>query len=335
MNETTKSILKYVLSFGLMGVLLYFSFRGINWNEFLDSMRACRWGWVLLSMAFGYLTFILRAARWRMQLLPIDSKTSFRTSYDAINIGYLFNLVLPRAGELIRCVYITKHSSRKENGERKATYDKVVGTMVMDRSWDVVSGAIIVIILLILLKTSYGDYLYNSIKTGLAARKGMFLLLLGMLAAGAAFLFLAWVFRRKGGIFGKIWHFIAGMADGFTSCLRMRHTWLFILYTLIIWGCYFIMMYTVLLALRDVPTLAPLGVTDAVFLMLVGTVSTLIPVPGGFGAYHSFLLATLSSVYGIPPSIGITVAVLAHESEALMQLLAGLVSYITDSFRKD
>ena len=335
MNETAKSVVKYTLSFVLMGVLLFFSFRGINWNDFWESLRVCRWEWVILSMAFGYLTFILRAARWRMQLLPIDAKTSFRTSYDAINIGYLFNLVLPRAGELIRCVYITKHSSRKENGERKATYDKVVGTMVMDRSWDVVSGAIIIIILLILLRTSFGDYLYNSIKSGLMARKGMLFVLLGLMVAGVAFCFLVWVFRRKGGVFGKIWRFLAGMADGFTSCLRMKHTWLFVLYTLIIWGCYFLMMYTVLLALQDVPALAPLGVTDAVFLMLVGTVSTLIPVPGGFGAYHSFLLATLSSVYGIPASIGITVAVLAHESEALMQLLAGLVSYITDAFRKD
>ena len=335
MKETTKSILRYTLSFGLMGVLLYFSFRGINWSEFWESVRACRWGWMLVSMAFGYLAFILRAARWRMQILPIDAKTSFRTTYDAVTICYLFNLALPRVGEFIKCLYITKHSSKTETGERKATYDKVVGTMVMEHSWDIISGAILVVILIILLRTSYGDYLYNSIKTGLAARKGVFLILVLLCVAAIAFCVLVWALRKKGGIIEKIWTFIAGMGTGFTSCFRMKRGWLFILYTILVWVCYWAMMYTVLLALQDVPAIAPLGATDAVFLMLVGTVSTLIPVPGGFGAYHSFLLASLSSIYGIPASIGITIAVLAHESEALLQFLAGLVSYIADSFRKD
>ena len=150
MNDSAKSAVKYILSFALMGVLLYFSFRGISWADFWVSLKICRWEWVLLSMLFGYLTFVIRGARWRMQLLPIDPATSFRTSYDGINIGYLFNLVLPRAGELIKCVYITKHSARKENGEKRATYDKVVGTMVMDRSWDIISGAVIIVILIIL-----------------------------------------------------------------------------------------------------------------------------------------------------------------------------------------
>ena len=335
MNETAKSAVKYILSFVLMGVLLYFSFRGISWADFWTSLKACRWEWILLSMAFGYLTFVIRGARWRMQLLPIDPKTSFRTAYDGINIGYLFNLVLPRAGELIKCLYITKHSSRKENGEKRATYDKVVGTMVMDRSWDVISGAVIIIILIILLRTSYGNYLYSSIMGGLASKKGVFLVLLLLVLAGVAFCVLVWLFRKRGGIFGKVWKFIVGMKDGFMSLFQIRNGWLFVVYTLLIWFCYWLMMYTVILALRDIPEIAPLGATDAVFLMLVGTVSTLIPVPGGFGAYHSFLLATLSSVYGIPASIGITVAVLAHESEALVQLLAGLVSYVTDNFRKD
>ena len=335
MKEAAKNILKYALSFLLMGVLLYFSFRGIDWKEFWNSIRSCRWEWIILSMAAGYFTFILRGARWRMQLLPIDDKTSFRTAYDAINIGYLFNLVLPRAGELIKCLYVTKHSSKKTNGERLATYDKVVGTMVMDRSWDIFSGAVIIVILLILLRTSYGDYLYNSIRSGLAAKKGLLLAAVILLAAGVLFCVLVWALRKKGGFFGRIWKFIAGMGVGFTSCFRMKRTWLFVFYTLLIWFCYWVMMYTVLLALKDVPAFASFGATDAIFLMLVGTVSTLIPVPGGFGAYHAFLLATLSSVYGIPASVGITVAILAHESEALVQLLAGLVSYVTDSFRKD
>lgn len=335
MKETAKNILKYIVSFGLMGVLLYFSFRGIDWQDFWNSLKACRWGWVVLSMAFGYLSFILRAARWQMQLLPIDPQTSFRTVYDGINIGYLFNLVFPRAGELVRCMCISRHSSRDKHGAKRASYDKVVGTVVMDRSWDVLSGAIIIVILIALLRTQYGNYLYDNIVAGLSSKKVFFIVFLGLALAGVLFILLSWLLRGKGGIFTKVWKFIAGMGDGFTSCFRMKGGMMFVLYTLMVWLCYWVMMYTVLLALQDVPEISPLGPTDAIFLMLVGTVSMLIPVPGGFGAYHSFLLATLSSVYDIPASIGITVAILAHESEALVQLVAGLISYVSDSLRKN
>ena len=335
MNTMAKNVLKYTLSFALMGVLLYFSFRGIDWGQFWSSIKACRWEWVLLSMCFGYSTFVMRGARWKMQLQPIDPHTSFLTAYNGINIGYLFNLVLPRAGELIKCVYVTRHSSVDEKGERRASYDKVVGTMVMDRSWDIISGAVIIVILLILLRTRYGSYLYDSIASGLASKKGMALAALIVLGACAVFILLSWLLRNKGGIFARVWQFIAGMGDGFTSCFRMKGSWRFVMYTLLIWFCYWLMMYTVIISLQDIPEIARLGAADAVFLMLVGTVSMLIPVPGGFGAYHSFLLATLYSVYGIPESIGITVAVLAHESEATVQLLAGLTSYIGESFRKD
>lgn len=51
---------------------------------------------------------------------------------------------------------------------------------------------------------------------------------------------------------------------------------------------------------RAVSRLSELGTSDALFLMLVGSLSSLVPVPGGFGAFHYIVATALASVYGIP-----------------------------------
>ena len=97
-----KKLIKYILSIGAAVILLYFSFRGVNWNDFMESLRNCRWGWIGVAMLAGVISFWLRALRWRELLLPIDPDTTRKATFNAINIGYLANLVLPRIGEFVR-----------------------------------------------------------------------------------------------------------------------------------------------------------------------------------------------------------------------------------------
>ena len=110
MNKKVGNILKYGVSILLAAVLLYCSFKGVNWHDFIEGLGACRWEYVVLSMLFGLLAFFLRALRWRELLLPIDGATSRLTCFNAINISYLVNIALPRVGEFVRCGYITAHS---------------------------------------------------------------------------------------------------------------------------------------------------------------------------------------------------------------------------------
>ena len=51
----TKKAVKYILSLILAAVMLYFSFRGINWTDFLEGARSCRWSFILLAMAASVL----------------------------------------------------------------------------------------------------------------------------------------------------------------------------------------------------------------------------------------------------------------------------------------
>ena len=344
MDKKLANTLRYALWIAVAALLVYFSFRGVNWKDFGAALRECHWGYVVLSMLLGAVTYWLRALRWRMQLLPLDASTSRVTCWNAYNICILTNYVLPRVGEIVRCGYVVKHSG-KDGDERLVTFDKALGTVVADRLWDGVSLLVVSVLTVTLLGNRFGAFFSETLFPGLAGKVHLWWILLLGLVLVAGFVFLCWKFRARGGIWGRIWGWIRGAYDGLVSCLHMRNGWLFILYTVLIWILYWFMSASILWALQGIdpasvsPELAAalgkidgLGLADAFLLMFAGAISSLIPVPGGFGAFHGAVAFTLSSVYGIPFAVGLVFATLSHESQTIMSILCGTGSYIHENF---
>ena len=347
MDKKIVNVLKYLLWGAVAVVLLYFSFRSVQWADFAAALRNCRWGYIILSMLLGALVFLIRGLRWRMQLLPIDRKTSVVTCWNAYNICMLVNLALPRVGEVVRSAYVSRHSSKNEAGARLASMDKVLGTVVVDRIWDALSLVIVLGVLLLTMWERFGSFFEDSLISGLSARFGLVWILVLLLAGGVLLVFLSWKLRARGGLWGKIWRIIKGFSDGLSSCMKMRKGWLFILYTAVIWGLYWMMCATVMWALQGIepssvgPELSDslakidaLTMTDALFLMFAGAVSSVIPVPGGFGAFHTVVAGALLSIYGIPFPVGLIFATLSHESQVVTDAVCGAVSYVAETFRK-
>ena len=136
---SVKKILKYSASAALAIILLYFSFRGVDWNEFWKVLTNCNWVFVLLAMALGAAGFLIRAFRWQLLIRPIDRSTPVLSCYDAFTIGKMADFVLPHIGEFVRCGYLSS---------RKRSYDKVLGTVVLERSWDLLTLAALILALL-------------------------------------------------------------------------------------------------------------------------------------------------------------------------------------------
>lgn len=344
-------VIKYIISAAVAAALLYFSFRGVKWDDFVAALKSCRWGWVLAAMLAGVSSFWLRALRWRRMLLPIDHDTTRKATFNAINIGYLANIVLPRIGEFVRCGFITRHSSMNSEYRRRASYDKVLGTVVTERSWDILTMMIIAAFIAILFRNSFGDFFSDRILHPVSESLdiGKLAILSGIFAAGiASVIWMIWRFRGRWRIGGKIAGVISGLWEGLNSCFRMEKGWTFIVYTLLIWLMYWFMSYSVLLSLQgiDGSSLSPgfsdaagriseLGAVDALFLMLAGSLSSLVPVPGGFGAFHYIVASALYTVYGIPFWTGTVFATLSHESQIITQAACGLASYISESLHPD
>ena len=345
MDKKVTNILRYGLWIAVAALLVYFSFRNVNWKDFGAALRECRWGFVILSMVLGIAAYWLRALRWRMQMLPLDASTSLVTTWNAFNICTITNYVLPRVGEVLRCGYVVRHSGRDGEGKRLATFDKVLGTVVADRMWDGLSLVAVFLVTMVALSGRFSAFFSETLFPGLADKAHLWwILALGVLVV-VGFVYLSWRLRVRAGFWGRIWGWIRGIWDGLVSCLHMRNGWLFVLYTALIWILYWLMSASILWALQGIdpasvsPELAAalakvegLGMADALLLMVAGALSSLIPVPGGFGAFHGAVAFTLSSVYGIPFEVGLIFATLSHESQVIAGIVCGTESYIHETF---
>lgn len=334
-NSKLSKILKAILSVTLAAVLLYFSFRGVDWKEFGSSLATCNWWCVALSMLCGATAFVFRGLRWRRMLRPIDPSTRRTTAINGINIGNVANMVIPYSGELVRCGVITRHSARDpQTGKPLATYDRTIGNAVLERGWDILSVVILLVILLCFTWQEFGGFMTEKIFAPMMQALSFTFWLVVVLVVGAlvAAVVLVRKLRERSRMCGKIDGVLHRLFQGFVSCFKMKDKGIFFLYTAIIWIMYWLQMVLIINAL---PAVSSLGLTDALFLMLVGSFATCMPVPGGFGAYHYIVSSALFAVFGFPQaSVGIVFATLSHESQALTMIITGLVSYCVESLDK-
>ena len=331
MDKKSRNILRSVFWGVVALALVYLCLQSIDWQQFMEALRLCRWGYVLLSMAIGVVIFFLRGLRWRMLLLPFDPSTSRITCFNAYNICNVVNLAVPRAGEVARAGVVVKHSALDGEGKRLASFDKVVGSIITERLWDTIVTLGMAAALLVVMWDSFGGYFMESL-ISLEHSHLLWWSLGIILALSALFLYLVRHFRERGGLWGKVWGFMKGIGSGLGSFMKMKNAWLFLLYTVLIWTLYWLTSTCIVWALQDIEAFSQLTPLSAFVLMIAGCISAVVPVPGGFGAYHGVVCGALLSIWGIPIGTGMIYATLNHESQVFSQALCGLASYIHESF---
>ena len=194
MNDTLKKVLKYSASAAFAILLLWFSFRDVEWSDFAEGLKSCRWKFIALSMAAGSFAFWLRGLRWRRLLLPIDGSITRITTFNGVNIGNVSNYIFPRIGEFIRCGVITRRSK-----DGKATYDKVLGTVVLERSWELLVMLLLLVVVVVGGFNRFGGFFVDEI-LGPMAQKFNFSVwwLVAILVASVAIvLWMIWRFRES------------------------------------------------------------------------------------------------------------------------------------------
>lgn len=322
MNGRLKKILKYALLLALVAVLLFFAFRGVGWDDFVAGLRSCDYRWILATIAVQWLIVWLRGNRWRLMLQPIRTEgaapVTRRESYDAYAICYLSNIAFPRSGEVVRCGLIGQ--------TRKASFEGALGTVVIERSWDMLCMLLAAVPLLFVGR--FRDFLVEKMFRPAAGSLNLswFWVLLAVVLLALAAFFLLRVRRGTTGrskVGGVVLKFLRGLGDGVKAAFRMQGKWGFFAYSVLIWTGYWL---TSLMTIRAFPAADALGALDALFLMVVGSLGWIVPVQGGFGAYHFIVAMTLVPIYGFDKQTGLVFATISHESQIVQMLLCGLIS---------
>lgn len=315
MDKKTKNILQYVFWTAIAVVLIWFCIRAIDWEDFLAALKMCRWEYVALAFAAGAAFIAVRGIRWHMLVKPIDPAITTDALINAYGIGFVANLVLPRAGELVKIGYVVKHS--------KHSWDAIIGTYLAEKAVD---AAVLISMVIAFVAGSWG----RGLKLGLSptmvwATVGIFLLVI-------VFVLLCRILRERGGIWEKCWGFIGGIGKGLNTIRHLEKPGLFLLYTVLIWVGSWFTSACIVWALRDVEPFTVLTGFDAFNYMVAGTISSLLPVPGGFGAYHGAVATVMQVLNGIPMGTGMIYATLNHETQLLAQITMGLWGYFRESF---
>jgi glycosyltransferase 2 family protein len=308
------------LSLGLG--LLYLAFRGIELDVLWKSLRQANYNWVLLSLVLAFFAHLSRAYRWRLLIEPLGYKPRLRTTFYAVMVGYLANFAFPRIGEITRCGTL--------NRTDKIPVDSLLGTVIIERAFDLIMGFVFLFALLITRFDLFGGFLSsNLIKPALhkanSSVQGNYLLLLIAFLFFAALVTIYFVFRErlaKINVLRKIKSLAKGVFTGMKTVYMMQKRWDFLLHTALIWTLYFFMTYLVFFS---IPATSNLGWVDGVFILVVGTFGMVAPVQGGIGAYH-WMVSLGLTLYSIPREDGLVFATLSHSSQSLFAVLLGALS---------
>ncbi len=103
-------LIYWMVALLLAAILLYFSLRGIEWQQVWVTLSHAKPDYIALWIVLGSASLFLRALRWRI-LLRSGAPVKVSTAFWATAAGYFGNNYLPaRAGEVIRSVMVSAHS---------------------------------------------------------------------------------------------------------------------------------------------------------------------------------------------------------------------------------
>jgi len=318
-------ILKIAGFLALGVLLLYFAFRGVAFNDLASTLQQVNFWWIGLSLLFAGISFIIRARRWMLLIEPLGFKPSYKNTYHSLMVGYLSNYALPRLGEVTRCVTL--------GNREKIPVDSLFGTVIIERVTDMLMLMLIMLILLFSWMEKFGAFFREQVLQPLQQKLvelfGGTLVFWLMVGAGLVFFFMLIYLSRKRlyrfSLVRKIRDILSGVLDGLKTIYRMKRKWEFVFHSVLIWILYILMTWVVVYALEE---LSGLTFIDGMFLLVIGGLGMSAPVTAGFGAYHWITSRGLMFVYDFSLETGTAYAILAHESNSLLTILLGAISYI-------
>ena len=320
MHPKIKQVLQVAFSLGIALWIFWFLYRDIELAQLQAQLASSNWFWILLSLGIAWIGFWLRGWRWALLIRneADQAPVNANRAYHALMVGYLVNLLIPRAGEVARCTVLTRN-----NG---IPLGQAIGTVLVERSVDLLFMVGTILIAFLLenqLFISLAGQLVN-----LSALRSSLLDKLPLLLGGAAvlFLFLYLVSRkyRNHGLVNKLQLFFRQLLSGVRSISHLKNPLGFWISSAIIWIIYFLTLYTVS---QGIESAANLSGSQVLLVMVMGTIGMIAPVQGGIGTFHA-LVAYILVVFGVPEADGKIFAAITHGSQMLLIVCAGLLSWI-------
>lgn len=311
--------LKIAFFFFIGIVLIWWSLHQIppqEWDKFKLSLKHSRF-WIIIPVFFILgLSHFLRALRWRLIMEPLGYKPGIVNTFLAVLIGYLANLAIPRLGEVLKCTLLSKYE--------KVPADKIVGTIVAERAFDVFCLGLVFLLALALQFTVIQTG-WHQLQTSPTIASGNNTQLWVEIALGILITLVAlyFVFKEKLKVFiASIKNIFWGVWQGIMSATKLKKHNLFFFYSFGIWFLYLFATYIGLYGTIGTES----SFSTAISCLAYASIGMIIT-PGGIGAY-AYFMAKVLELNGIDYTLGLANGTLQWFSQFLIVLVLGGISLI-------
>ncbi|MBR5593182.1 MAG: flippase-like domain-containing protein [Bacteroidaceae bacterium] len=312
-----KKILNYTLKTALPILLgafiLYMVYNDFDFSQLWNELKDMNLAWFALSVFFGIMGHVIRGWRWKLTLAPLGYNPSAATCVDSVYVAYAANLVLPRVGEVSRCVILERYEH--------VPFAHALGTLVMERMIDTL---MVLIITLLAVAVQWPVFCAFVGETGmkmpgaeiLSTPKGVFVALLSLVAMSV----LLFLLLRRLSVWKRIKSFASRFIEGLLSLRKMDNGRLFLAETVGIWFCYFMQFY---LCFYCFGFSSGLSVATALLLFVGGSIAVIVPTPNGAGPWH-YVIISIMLLYGVSTTDAQVFALIVHSTQTLLVAILGL-----------
>lgn len=332
-----QKIIKFLLPLAFGIGIVWFILQKVDMQLLIDTVKSgINWTWVVISWAFALLANVVRGIRWRQQLRTVGVNPSLHEMSISFFGNYGMNLVFPRLGEFWRCNYIAQNNRKP--------FSTIAGTILSERLCDILCSSFLILLALVLEGRVLVKFFFDdeSKAEAIAAAGGevrpatnaVMPTWAWVLVVLVTLFVLARVFRpklRKMSFYQSLVSIGKNMWHGFLSLKDLPNVWSYVFWSALIWFLYFLNTLT---QFYFFDFTSHLGLLACLTVFVMGTMSQLLPIQGGLGAWQAMVIFALLQ-YGIDNQHAIIFAVVAWILEQAFVLLMGLYAFVAVAIKKN
>ena len=320
MRKRIFSILQYVLFLGGGLFLVWWQLKEMTpteTKEFYNAFTEANYWLIIPIVVMCLASHLSRSMRWKLLLEQLGYKPKLKNVFAVTIIGYLANAAVQRLGEILKCTFLSRYEKLK--------VDKLVGTILVERTFDVICYLIFIGITVLIQIDVIGGYLKKKFQAFAASSTMPIWLKLLIVVASVALVlfFVKYLFRKypQNKVVLKIKNFFTGMAEGFKTIKNLKKRKLFLAHTLFIWSMYLLQIY---IGFQAMDGTSHLGFKAACSVLMMATLAMIIT-PGGIGFFPLLIMETLL-IYQIPDAKGKAFGWLIWGVSSGIIIIAGVIS---------
>lgn len=305
-SSLVSKIVKQVVAIGFGALFLWLAFKNADLAKIWGYAKEVDPLYLFLLALSCLASHLCRAYRWTIFLSPLTSrKISLFNSFAAIFMCYAVNLVIPRGGEVVRIVSISKSEGLPWAG--------VLPTMLIDRLLDV---AILCLIFAITIPVLPDTLLAKMpfLRTGgvlMAIGSVAILVLLPRLSSLIRYVIslpsVKKILPEK--ILLAAEKLAEQFQEGTKSLSKLSSYPAVLLSTTVMWAFYFLNQYFLLAGFHLASKITML---QQWIIYTVSSVGVLIPSPGSIGSFHFFVSQSMILAAGVNEDLALAFATVMH-----------------------